>query len=65
RIARQIRAPFDLSYGELLAEMHPPDLGKHAHCDHSSSSCPFIEQAIESRGSNLDENYCGKWVNFQ
>jgi hypothetical protein len=65
RMARQGGSPGDLAYGELVAEMHPPDLGKHAHCDHSSSSCSFVEQAIESCGPDLDENYCREWGNFQ
>jgi len=36
--------------------MHPPDFGYHAHCDHSWYFCSFVEQVIQSRGSNFNKN---------
>jgi hypothetical protein len=38
-----------------LAEIHPPDLGQHAHCDHLCIPCSTIEQDVQSRGSILNE----------
>lgn len=52
----------DLANRQRLAELHPPDLGEHAHCDRALSLCSRFEQVIQSRGStrgsNLDEIYC-------
>ncbi|WP_230939601.1 UvrD-helicase domain-containing protein, partial [Burkholderia vietnamiensis] len=44
-------------------EIHPPDLGQHAHRDHLCISCSNIEQDIQSRGSNFGANHTVRWVN--
>lgn len=34
RISGQARTPRNLAQRDLLAEIHPPDLGQYAHRDH-------------------------------
>ncbi|MBB0025850.1 transposase [Ralstonia pickettii] len=63
RVLGQTRSPCDLPQRQLLAEIHPSDLGQHAHRDHPCIPCSKIEQDIQSRGSNFDANHPAKWVN--
>jgi hypothetical protein len=62
RVPGQARAPRNLAQRDLLAEIHPPDLGQYAHRDHLCIPCSKIEQGIQSRGSKFDENYSLRWV---
>jgi hypothetical protein len=62
-VQRHRRAPRHLPQRHPVAQMHPSDLGQHAHVDHSLFSRSFFERASQSRGSDLDENYLLKWVN--
>jgi len=45
RIPRQPRTAADLSDGQPIPQVHSPDLGQHAHVDHSCFPCSFLEQA--------------------
>jgi hypothetical protein len=64
RVPREPRAPRHLAQRHPVPEMHPSDLRQHSHADHSLFSCSFFEQASQSRGSVLRENYLPKWVSF-
>ncbi|CAG9197806.1 hypothetical protein BVI434_1420001 [Burkholderia vietnamiensis] len=57
RVSGQARTPRNLAQRDLLAEIHPPDLGQYAHRDHLCIPCSKIEQGIQSRGSKFDENF--------
>lgn len=37
-VPRQSRAPAHLADGQPISQVHPPDLGQHAHADHSCVS---------------------------
>ena len=39
RVARQARALRDLAEGELVAQLHAPDLANHVHGDHLVFPC--------------------------
>lgn len=53
RVSGQGRSPRNLAQRDLLAEIHPPDLGQYAHCDHPCRPRSKNEQGIQSRGSIL------------
>lgn len=63
RVSRKPRTPRHFTQRHPVAEMHPPELGQHAHVDHSSFPRSFPERDSQSRGSVLRENYLPKWVN--
>lgn len=60
-VTRQTCPSLDFSDGKLVVEIHPPNLGKHAHLDYSCCLCSKNEQKFSQGGSNFSGSYGRNW----